>query len=257
MEYVDNRNIGELQKAADYYAFLKSVKGKAVPNIIWGVINIIWGLIAMFGMSTVNIVLVLIGVFLLAVGVWSLVTQTLNILLFEGISLCILAGWNIVISILNFATTIASGGSYIGPIGIMWAVWQIAWGIDAFTRYRRFSSIQLERPSKEMLQTIERISKPVMKANFKKEPDIIQFNRQSAWTPSVWKGKLNVRGVYSIITSKNGDDVFLVYPQDIEITQSGKFRKLLKASLKVRGLSFQGTIDPMSFQRYEAWKKAV
>jgi hypothetical protein len=256
MESVSVNNIVEMQKAADYYSMKNSVKGKATPNIIWGVLNIIWGLIATVAMSPINAILVLIGFFLLCIGVWSRVKQTPTHLLFAGIALIILAAWNIVISIMNIGITIASGGSYFGPIGIIWAVWQLALGIDAFNKYRRYAVISPQNPGEEMLRKIDQITKPVINANTKTATDIIQFNKPGMWSASIWKGKLFTVGTCSIITSQNRNDIFFVQPEDVQISQTGKFRKLLKATFNFRGFKFNGTIDPTYFERYEAWKKA-
>lgn len=260
MESVSLTDMTELQKAADYYSLKNSSKGKATPNIVWGIINIVLGLFFMLE-NPVNIVLVFIGIFMLAIGIWSRVAQQLNNLLLDGIALCVAGAWNIVVTILNIVITISvisqGGEPGFAGVAVVAAGWQIMLGIDAFNKYRRYSGVSPQNPGKEMMARIDQITKPVITANANTEKDIILFNKQGTWTPTVWAGKLCNPGTCSIFTSAKRDDIFFLRPDEVEIQQTGKFRKLLKANFSIRGFKFKGTIHPVYLERYEAWKKAT
>jgi hypothetical protein len=254
---MDTMNLKELSLAARYYAFIKSTKGKSTVNIILGILGIVLGLFYAMVMNPINLILVLIGAFLLSVGIWAKAKPTLNSLLFSGIALMVIGGWNFVVFILNFIDVIASFPDVTGfgvgwVFGAFWGGLQITWGNDALQKYRRYSLNPAIRPSPELLKQVEETIKPVLSANLANE-EIIQFTTQGGYNGCVWRGKLDKP--VAILSSKAGDDIHFVSPQELQITQTGKFRKLLKVSFRINGQTYKGTITPISFERYENWKK--
>ena len=243
----------ELREPAAYYSFLKTVKGKGNVNIVLGIIGIVLGLIFTL-MEPINVILVILGILLVGIGIWAKVKPTSTSLLFAGIGLCIMGAWNAVVTLLNIVAFIANPaiGTGWSPVAIVWAVVQISLGIDVFNRYRRFTTTPINRFDEQWLKKVEETIRPVTHADPNRENDVIEFRRQTVWTPSVWKGKLTKP--YGIIASTSGDDVFIVTPDEVNVIDTGKFRKFRKASLIINGTTFNGVMPPESIIRLQYWK---
>lgn len=256
---METKDMDELQKTADYYAFRKSLKRKGIANIILGIIGIVFGLLYTVLWHPANVVLILIGIFILIVGIWSLIVPRLKSLLYSGVALCVVGAWNVVVSLINMVVLFTNFpyGSPWAPLGFIWAGIQLAWGTDAISRYRRLSAVSLEKPTNDMLKKLEGIINPVINSNAEKEKDIIQFRKQGGWAGSVWKGKLS--RAHGILTSKGKGDIFFVRPEDFDITLRGRagLSKFQKASFRIRGFNYKGTIEPAYMQRYESWKQST
>jgi len=147
------QDIEELQKVSDYRLLRKSLKGAAIGSIIFGVIAIGMGL-AFMSEDPINVVLVFIGVFLLVEGIWLIRSPSPRGMIVDGIALCILGIWNIFIAI---------AGELRGFVVL--GFFQIIWGVQSFRRYRRFSGISSQKPSKESLRQVDDVAKSVTKAN--------------------------------------------------------------------------------------------
>ncbi len=221
-----------------------------------GIVGIIFGLFYTLAFSEINIILVLLGFVLLGIGIWARVKPTASSLIFAGIALCIMGAWNAVTFVLNIIAFVADPGS--GAFGIfpgaIWAAVLIGMGIEAFNRYRRVQTSLLKDFTKEELQRVEDIAKPVMRADPKKEDDVFLFTKPGTWTSSIWKGKLT--RPYGVIASQSGDDIFIVSPEEVNVEDKGKFRltKLRKVSLTIKGTKFDGAMPPESITRIQYWK---
>ena len=256
---METADMSELQKVADYYSMKKSLKRKGVVHIIFGIIGIIFGLLYTLAWHPVNAIVVLIAIFVLFTGIWALVVSKRSSLLIAGIALCFMVAWNLVVTLINLAIFIMDF-----PSGPVWSVFGFVWvsilfglAIDAFGKYRRFSSVPEDKPSKEMLKNVVDIIKPVIKANFQKEEDIIQFQVRDAWAGNKWRGRL--AGSYVILTSPSGDDIRFVRPENFEMTIGGKvgLTKKRKASFTIEGHKYSAIIAPGSLKRYELWKQSA
>ena len=167
-----------------------------------------------------------------------------------------MGAWNAVTFIMNIVSFIADPGS--GAFGIVpgaiWAAILIGMGIETFSRYRRAQTSVLKEFTKEEMQGVEDLAKPVMRADPKTEDDVFLFTKPGTWTSSIWKGKLTKP--YGIIASTSGDDIFIVSPDEVNVEDQGRFRlsKLRKVRLTIKGNAFNGAMPPESITRIQYWK---
>ena len=246
----------ELRSAVDYYSFRKAIQRKGTANIILGIIGIIFGFIWMLE-STINVILVLLGLIVLGIGIWARTKPTANSLLFSGIALCIMGAWNAVVTVLNiiaFAMDPYGAGIGWAPLGIFWAAVQFAVAIDAFNRYRRYTAAPVNEFDKDWLKRVEATVNPVVRADPKKEDDVIEFRKPGVWTTTIWKGKLT--SPYGIIASTKGDDIFIIKPEEVSVDDQGRFRlsQFRRANLTIKGNNFKGMMPAESITRLQYWK---
>ena len=254
---METKDMDELQKAADYYAFRKSVQSKGTASIVLGILGILFGLLYVIVMSPVNLVLVFLGIILLAVGFWTKIKPNAQSLLISGVGLCIMGAWNLVVVLINFAMMFANPGAFVGfsPLGIFWAGILFIWGVEAFNRYRRFSLNPVNRPDKEWLKRVEDVIKPIQRGNMQKDSSVIEFKRQGGWSGVQWKGQLSQP--YGVVTSVKGDDIFLVKPDEMAVEETGKSRGQKKVRLKIKGSVHKGIMNQESINRIDLWKNAT
>ena len=107
------QDIEELQKVANYRLVRKSFKGAAIGSIIFGLIAIGMGF-GFAGENPINIVLGVIGILLVVEGAWLIRTSNPKGLIVDGIAICILGTWNIVVT---FASAAAGAGRCGCPSG--------------------------------------------------------------------------------------------------------------------------------------------
>ncbi len=125
----------EKKKEPDQTAQMyKRLKSGGIGSIIFGIIAIAFGL-ASAGQNPINAGLAVIGLFLLAEGIWLLASPQPIGLIVDGIALCVLGIWNMMITIYN--TSHAGGGGGFAILGIM----QIVWGIQSFRHYHQLKLI--------------------------------------------------------------------------------------------------------------------
>jgi hypothetical protein len=243
----------ELKQAADYYAFKKTVQGKGNVNIALGIIGIVLGFFYTL-INPINIILVLLGVLILVIGIWAKIRPTTSSLLFAGIGLCIMGAWNAVIVVINIIAFAADPLSGIGwsPVGIVWSWVQISLGVDVFNRYRRTIGTPVREFNNDWLKRVEETISPVIHGDPNKENDVIEFKKQTVWMYATWKGKLT--HPYGMIAPTRGDDIFFVTPEEVEVVDKGKFRKVSKAWLIINGKTYKGTMTPQSITRLQYWK---
>jgi len=234
------QDIEELQKVSDYRLLRKSLKGAAIGSIIFGVIAIGMGL-AFMSEDPINVILVFIGVFLLVEGIWLIRSPSPRGMIVDGVALCILGIWNIFVAI-------------AGEVGgfVVLGFFQIIWGVQSFRRYRRFSGISSQKPSKEGLRQVDDIVKSVTKTKPSESENIIELQMQN----KSWKGEL-AKDV-GIFVDTAGDEVIFARRGEVDFTTSGEVTpgKPQKISIKIGNRSFYGKMSPESMERYESWKRA-
>lgn len=240
------QNIEELQKVADYRLVRKGFKWAAIGSIIFGLIAMGTG----FGsieFSPLNAILGLIGTFLLVEGIWLIRTSNPKGMIVDGIALCILGIWNIIITFINAAAG-ASGTTFFAVLG----VFQIIWGIQSFRRYRRFSGVSPEKPSEQSLKQVEEIVKSVTKTKPSESENIIEL--QIGKKP--WKGELT--GGVGVFATVAGDNVIFARRDEVSFTSKGLVTagKTQNVSIQIRKRTFDGKISPESMEHYESWKGA-
>ncbi len=232
------QNIEELQKVSDYRLIRKNFKGAAIGSIIFGVIAMVMGFGSAEG-DLGSMILALIGIFLLAEGIWLLRTSNPKGMIVDGIALCILGIWNIVVGLAGEARW-----------AVILGIFQMYWGFQSFRRYGRFSGISPQKPSEQAVKQVDDIVKSVTKTKPAESEAIIEL----AIRNKPWKGQLT--GDVGIFVAVSGDDVLFARKDEVNFIRQGMAapKKPQKISAHIGTRTFNGTISAESMERYETWK---
>jgi len=236
----------ELQRAADYLMLRKRLKGGGIGSIIFGVIAIVMGFVFM-SEDPINVILVLIGIFLLVEGIWLLRSPSPRGLLIDGVALCIIGVWNIVITIANIAAG-AGGAAWAAVLG----VFQLYWGFKSFGQSRRFATLAAGKPGEQSIAWVEDMAKSIKKANIAQSTTIIDFQMgKKQWKAELMKDM-------GIFVETAGDEVIVAPRDEVQFTSRGEAApgKPRKISCRVCNYSLDGKISTELMERYEAWKTA-
>jgi hypothetical protein len=240
----------ELQRVANYRHVQKALKASGTGSIVFGVIAMVVGYTAMQH-NPINVILFGIGVLLAAEGLWLVIAPAPIGIIVDGVSLMLVGTWNIWVTVMNMAAGRPS--ATWGVIG----VFQIIWGIQAFGRYSRFSKMPREQPAPVTLKRIDQIVRDITRAKMAQDPEVIDFQVKPFAGAQAWKGRL--RSNHAVFVGPGGKDIIFARTKEVLFNREGKvlLGKTLKAKFKIAGRSFNGTISPESFARYEEWKQAV
>ncbi len=246
METVEK--IEELQKAADYHLVRRTLRWSVLGSIMFGLTAVGFG-IASIKEDPLNVVMALIGAFLFIEGIWLIAAPRPRRMIADAIALGVLGVWNI------GAATVLAREEFGTIIFAIVGAAEIFWGFQSFGRYRRFSDVSIEKPSKESAKYIAQVLRSVSKAKPSQSDDIIRFEI-GGFAGNLWKGKLS--GDLAIFTTLTGNDLLFARRNEVEFVKKGKVRigNTLKVTIKIGRRSFSGTIPPFSMQRYESWKGA-
>lgn len=251
-------DVSELQKAADYYASTKVVRGRWRTSVLIGLLGIISGVFYSLIFSPINAILILIGILLIAVGMRSRIVSRLNSLLYVGIPLLAMGIWNIAVPISNMYIYFTRYAGSTLPIALTWGLVLgflcLGWAGENLSRYHRYSAISSFKPTDQLLQEVENHVTPVLSANVDTEHDIIEFQKLRGWTAATFKAKLDKTSV--LVVSKDRSSIFFAHPADFSIVDKGRagLTKYRKADVQIKGSKFFCRITPMCLQRYELWK---
>ncbi|MFC2018981.1 hypothetical protein ACFLU4_03385 [Chloroflexota bacterium] len=236
----------ELQRAADYLTLRKRLKGGGIGSILFGVIAIVMGFIFM-SEDPINVILVFIGIFLLVEGIWLLRSPSPRGLVIDGVALCIIGVWNIVITIANIAAG-AGGAAWAAVLGVL----QLYWGFKSFGQSRRFATLSTGKPNEQSIAWVEDMAKSIKKANTAQSTNVIEFQMGR----KQWKAEL-IQDM-GIFVEAAGDEVIVASRDEVQFTSKGEAApgKSRKISCRVCNYSLDGKISPELMERYEAWRIA-
>jgi len=240
---------GELQKAANYRSFGKTLRPSGIASIVFGLIAVVMG-IAMIEDNPVNGVLVVIGLLLAVEGVWLVSAPSPGGLIADGIALIVLGIWNLVVTVMSAS---AAGGSGFGVLG----AFQIIWGFQRFGRYGRVTKIAMVKPSPEVHRRLEQITGEVVQAKAIGDPRYVEFQGKTSKRSDTWQGLLG--DARAVFVRAGGSDYVFASREGVDLreVQTVHAGQTLKASFRLGDRAFSGTISPESFERYERWKKAL
>lgn len=246
-DQISSAGYGELQKVSNFITVRRILNRAGIGSIIFGVIAIIMG-IGLYDGNPLNEILGLIGLFLVVEGIWIITVPKSIGLVVDGFALFVVGTWNILITIANASGGI--GSHFFAYLGI----WQIAWGIQSIIRYKRFSTIPIDKPSDESVKHLNNLVNTIRSAKPEEEPDIVEFEAKNFPNERMWKGKL-AQG-WAVFIARGGSDVVFTAKKDVEFVKTGKalLGKTLKASFKLGTWKMQGSISPELFDRFQAWK---
>lgn len=225
----------ELQKASNYLLRSDTMRHGGIWGIVWGIVAIAVGF-SSTDASPLNAVLGVLGIFLVLEGLWVVISPTPAGLIADGIAIGAVGLWNIVIGIQNPSVFLGIGG------------WQIYLSCRTFGRYKSFSAIYKNKPAKDVLASVNRTSKTIDQMRWQRVPDLIEFKVGG----KVWKGRL-LRDS-AVLVQPSGYVEYLERGQlQIQSPDGCPPRKPFTAKFNVANRSFNGTISPESFERYDAW----
>ncbi|MGH9812360.1 MAG: hypothetical protein ACRD4T_04420 [Candidatus Acidiferrales bacterium] len=235
----------DLQRAADSRSVRKRLKPAAIGSIIFGVIAIGLG-IASLEDSALNAFLVLLGFFLLGEGIWLLVQPTPVGMIVDGIALCLLGLWNLLVTVANMQSG-AGGFRGFAVLGIF----QIIMGIQSFRRYGRFAHLAGGTASAEAIQRVDALVAGIATASMKTSADIIEF----AAGGQPWKGRLAPD--LAVFVAGAEEEVVLAGKSEVTIApQEPVAGKSFAALFQLGPHSHKGSLSPEAYQRYEIWRSS-
>jgi hypothetical protein len=239
----------ELQRVANYRHVHKALKASGAGSIVFGVIAMVVGFTAMRH-NPINVILRGIGVLLAVEGLWLVIAPAPIGIIVDGVSLMLVGAWNIWVTVMNMAA-----GQHTATWGVI-GVFQIIWGIQAFGRYSRFSKMPREQPAPETLKRIDQIVGDITRTKIAQDPQAIEFKVKMFTATQPWKGRL--RHNHAVFVGPGGKDIIFARANDVVFNREGKvlIGKTIKAKFQIADRTFKGTISPVSFERYEGWKKA-
>lgn len=245
--------IHALDRAVFQGALNKSFRSVATISIIFGAINTAVGIMALDD-HPVNIVLVLLGLGMLAEGVILLMKPNATGLILEGVAFSALGIWNLFILLFNASN--GDPGSNAGRTGV-WAIIQIAFGIQNFMRYgptkERLAGPPLDAP---MLEQGKALVDQAHKVDPKKTPNAVSFTATNFFGAKIWKGLLWQGSGLAVET--RGTEAMIFAPDELIIVEakpSGK--KNQKALLRIGRKQFKTMMTNESYQRIADWKSTA
>jgi hypothetical protein len=233
-------SVEELQNASEYWLMRRTLRPTGIGSIVFGVIALFMGASSM-GENSVNAVLALIGVFLLVEGIWILVAPSPGGMVADGIALILVGCWNV------FVWVLSSGRS---EFFIILGIWQIVWGVERFSRYRRFSRVPLEKPSEQVMKWLDENVKALASARSLPESDILEFRATARWRAKLFEDA-------ALFVFGSGQDVLLARKDHITFSCNGEpilNGKSLKATFGIGDRNLSGTISVEAFAKYGGWK---
>jgi hypothetical protein len=264
---MDSTNITELIKVANYRTFKRSIKNWGIADICFGIPTTIWGVIGGAIFDPLNLLMVPMGLFMIGLGIFVRINSRVDGLLLSGIMFLVLGSWGIFTIILNIITYFTSPRVVSSLIiglsagAIFWAPIYIDTGIKAVKAFKRYLINPVIKPTDDAIKYIDKLAISINGASFRqnalsliiiRKSDIIMFRIETIG----WLGKLFPS--YALLAS-DSEDFEIVRPPDMEITLNGKKKTsfgvtCLGATLVINKKTHNGTIDPLSLERFLAWK---
>jgi len=235
------------KKAAEYCLMIRLLR----PAGFWG---ILFGVLALFigyagtHVNPINWGLVIIGCAMIAQGIIIYISPSPAMLLAEGIEFIILACWNIFIILSNGL----SGAASTGPSPVI-VIIQVVCGGSYIKKYYRLRGLRDNEPSPQDIQDTQQIIKDTFKGNVKRNSDAVSFQTSM----HVWKGKIMPDAIMLVDTK--GRDLILAGKDEFHFESQGKVLvgKSMKASIRCGEYKWSVQIDPVSFERIDAWYNNV
>jgi hypothetical protein len=243
-----DESIDDLQRVAEYRRAVRTLRGFAIGAAVFGVIAVVTGS-ALLAQNPLNIILIGIGLLLIAEAIWNVVAPSAIGILVDAVVLLIVALWNIGITVLELAAGALTDARW-GIIGVV----QIGIAIYRFTTFPRFQAALQEKPDAEDVRHLDELVKTILKAKAKEEDNLIGFQQKDPFKAMAWRAQLADNA--AIFVAKQGHDVILAHKEAVEIEVTGKvfLGKTLKAKLRIKDRTMNGTISPESYAKYEHWK---
>ncbi|HET6249620.1 MAG TPA: hypothetical protein VFE47_18170 [Tepidisphaeraceae bacterium] len=179
-------NVHLLQHAADYEVCKHNLRRSGIGDMIWGLVCCATGAM-LFRYSNLNSLLIMLGLGLVGVGFWITFHPSPIGMVVDGITLLVVAAWNLMVNAMDFIGPRSAQAAGFGPVV---AFAQIFWGIHRLQQYRRFATAVGMQPSQATLAWFRELSKATLKAKPKKELNSIEFLRRGWFVYERWKGRL-------------------------------------------------------------------
>jgi hypothetical protein len=262
---VELANMVDLQTTADYLVSTKASKGRWRTSVVVGVFGIVSGFFYTLLFSSINIILILMGVLLVAAGINARIVSNPKNMILTAVALLSMGGWNLIVVASNLYVFFAYYSGYTAPLtltwGIMLGLYCLLWGGSLLMSYRSRFSLVPNRPSDQSLRQVQDLVDPILHAKVKDEQDVIEFLVYSgAGMPKgYFRARLNKN--LAIVADKNQSAIFFVRPDEFEMIETDKRVGLTSHHYfdgRIKDFKFRiSIIKPLSFTRYQNWKKSV
>jgi hypothetical protein len=237
--------LADLQRAADFRTVRRALRPASIGSIIFGIIAVVIGINTLED-NSINAFLILLGLFLLGEGIWILVQPTPIGMLVDGFALCLLGAWNLLVTFLN----VQAGAT--GPRGFaILGLFQIGLGIQSFRRYGRFAGSGQGAVSAEAIKRVDELVAGITQMSMNTAVDVIEFSVGA----QPWKARL--RDDLGVFVAGAEEDVVLAAKSEVAIVpEEAMGDKAFKATFRLGGHTYTGTLSPEAYRRYEAWHTA-
>ena len=243
-----------LQHAADYEVCVRNLRRSGIGDIIWGLICCaIGGLL--FNVNIFNIGLILLGLILIGVGWWITFRPSPIGLVVDGITLLLVAAWNIMVNVLSVWGMRRGQTPALGPVV---AAAQIFWGIHRLQTYPKFATAVAMQPSAATLGWFRALAKATLKSKPKLDQTALEFNRRGWFVYERWKGRLLPE--MAIFVMKAGSfggrlDALLASQESVTILSRRKkfLQSRFKVTLRVNQRILKVVMPRPSVDKLEKW----
>ena len=233
-----------LQQAADQVVVRGSLR-------ISGIAATIFGALAMFaGVSApMDPLLLGVGGALALVGLWNLTNPS-------TLGLALSAGALIMVGLYNVGSGFLDAAAGHKPF-VGWqvlGVWQVIWGVQGFSRYKRFQTAFAATVSDDQRTRARQMIGDLKKANPKTYPDVIEMST-GGMSPKLIRARLMQDMALLLIAG--GDDVRILNRDDFDVdAPEAREGKPAKMSVRVGRETWKGVIPAASLQRFRTWKQS-
>jgi hypothetical protein len=238
----------ELEQIAEYHTLRDRVRAWGRGSIVFGLLNLAIGAYYL-QFSPINLGLVGIALFMLVEGVWFTARPTAAGVLVDGVTLLLLALWNLFIAALALL---------VGEPPPLWALLFgalcLAFAVHRFVSYPRAQELFGRSYSEDELARMDELIRYVTTTKPKEAADIITFQAKSFVQQREWRALLSPGAALFVdMLSKR---VVVARKEDVTFEQTGKvlLGGTLKATFRAREHTWNGLISPAAFAKYLAWK---
>ena len=241
------QTVREINRYAQHAAAKKFLRSDAWGSYVFGALAVIVG-VKSLPASQLNLILIGIGALLIVSGTMSLKRPGLDALILSGTGMLMVAGWNILIFILNSAAGSKPAGGLL-VLGLA----QILWGLKIFGARSRMAAQRIKEPPSSMSSEVEAMLERTRNADEMAGEDHVVFTSASFWGGAEYRGWLT--DTMAVFADPAGTRACCAAPEDVSFVLKGTRVALKnnKGTLRIGDESHSVSISQTSVERIRRW----